>query len=138
MRFRGTLNGKLFDKKVQKRYEEGEVPSTWDCAFAEIDDVEDEAGNYYGTVRVWLSGKLYLRMEHFLNIPDNDITFDATAIEDDIVKGFKNACPSLILCTGKKPITKEDWERKYNEPGIGCDYCAYYNKPNLCNKYKVR
>lgn len=116
MRIFGTISGKIRNQGIETYYREGEESEKWKNYEIEIVDVKikDSAETYPS---LWLhfgyKGKLCFEDAE---IPGNKIAFDATKIENDIVKGIRNVCGTLTRPW--KPISVAEREKKQVETDI--------------------
>lgn len=132
MRIFGTISGKIRNQGIETYYREGEESEKWKNYEIEIVDVKikDSAETYPS---LWLhfgyKGKLCFEDAE---IPGNKIAFDATKIENDIVKGIRNVCGTLTRPW--KPISVAERVKETGRNGY-CFDCKYRSCD--CSNYKA-
>lgn len=134
MRINGIVTGKIRNKTTKKFYTEGEEPEEYFNCEVEISDVTIQ-GCEEAPEKLWLNFgyKASVRYLKEMNVKDNIISFDATKIEGDTVKGVRNICGTKICgYWGQAGINKNTLYLGFNPY---CTFCSYRNKD--CGKLKT-
>ena len=139
MRYFGILTGRKAKEGTVWIGQEDDKEN-FPCYYAEVKNVTDEAGNRYGNLMIWLTGKTALRCQECI-LPDNPISFDCSEIRDGEVKRIRNICVDKMLVGKDLPC-----ERVLDHTGLQalfssgnfalCSYCKYANNKKQCDSFR--
>ncbi len=139
MRYFGILTGRKAKEGVAWIGQEDDKED-FPCYYAEVKDVTDDAGNSYGNLMIWFSGKTALRCKECI-LPNNPISFDCTEIRDGKVKRIRNICVDKMLCGKGLPCEKildhVGLQMLHSDDSFAlCSYCKYVNNKKQCEKFR--